>query len=104
MTSVVLIVNPHAGCAKPRLPEIEATLQDLGVAFRTVETTSLDHGRELATQASNDGDTVLSLGGDGLVGALAGAVSDAGGLLGVLPGGRGNDFGRVLGVPEDGAE
>jgi YegS/Rv2252/BmrU family lipid kinase len=103
MTTVALIVNPHAGNAKPRLPAIEATLRELGVDFRAAETTSLAHARELATEAVRAGETVLSLGGDGLVGALAGAVSDAGGLLGVLPGGRGNDFGRVLGVPEDGA-
>src|SRR6185437_11713947 len=36
-----------------------------------------------------------------LVRALAGAVSAADGTLGVLPGGRGNDFARGLGLPRD---
>ncbi|GAC1440976.1 MAG: hypothetical protein NVSMB55_07570 [Mycobacteriales bacterium] len=39
------------------------------------------------------------MGGDGIVGRVAGAVAAAGGVLGVLPGGRGNDFCRAVGIP-----
>ena len=35
---------------------------------------------------------------------MAGALADTGTPLGVLPGGRGNDFARVLGIPGDPAE
>jgi YegS/Rv2252/BmrU family lipid kinase len=35
------------------------------------------------------------------VGAVAGALAEGDGVLGVLPGGRGNDFARVLGIPRD---
>ena len=45
------------------------------------------------------GELAVAFGGDGLVGAVAGALGSAGGMLGVLPGGRGNDFARVLGIP-----
>ena len=45
------------------------------------------------------GDVVVSVGGDGMLSHLAGAVSEAGGVLGVLPAGRGNDFARMLGLP-----
>ncbi len=48
------------------------------------------------------GETVVALSGDGMVGAVADVlrhVPDS--LLGVLPGGRGNDFARVLGIPAD---
>jgi YegS/Rv2252/BmrU family lipid kinase len=65
-----------------------------------VKTTSLDHARTEATAAAQQGEAVVTLSGDGLVGAICGvlaAVPDA--LLGVLPGGRGNDFARVLGIP-----
>jgi YegS/Rv2252/BmrU family lipid kinase len=103
MQAAALIVNPNAGRARPRLGIIEATLRELGVPFRTLETTSLAHAGELGAAAAEAGEVVLSLGGDGLVGCLAGAVSTSGGVLGVLPGGRGNDFGRVLGVPDDAA-
>lgn len=39
--------------------------------------------------------------GDGLIGQVGGAVAEAGGILGVLPGGRGNDFARGLGIPAE---
>ncbi len=45
---------------------------------------------------------MATLSGDGLVGAVAGAMAGLpGALLGVLPGGRGNDLARVLGIPRD---
>jgi YegS/Rv2252/BmrU family lipid kinase len=47
------------------------------------------------------GGTVVAVGGDGLVGALAGAVAGTPGRLGVVPAGRGNDFARSLGLPAE---
>ena len=52
--------------------------------------------------ATDAGDAVVTLSGDGLIGCAAGVLRgrpDA--LLGTLPGGRGNDFVRVLGLPRD---
>ncbi len=39
--------------------------------------------------------------GDGLVGAVGGALAGAETPLGIIPGGRGNDLARVLGIPDD---
>ncbi len=36
-----------------------------------------------------------------MLSSLAGAVAPRGGTLGVLPAGRGNDFARMLGLPDD---
>jgi YegS/Rv2252/BmrU family lipid kinase len=104
--SVTLIVNPAAGAgrAAKRLPTAEAELGRLGIPVHREETTSLDHAMELARAATEAGEAVFTLGGDGLVGAVAGALADTGTPLGVLPGGRGNDFARVLGIPGDAAE
>ena len=44
------------------------------------------------------------MGGDGIVGAVAGELRDGAGLLAVVPGGRGNDFARKLGIPFDPVE
>jgi YegS/Rv2252/BmrU family lipid kinase len=102
--AVRLIVNPSAagGRALRRLPAIEARLAALGVAFRTERTRDLPHARALAATAATGGEVPVTLGGDGLVGAVAGALREvAGAVLGVLPGGRGNDFARVLGLPLD---
>jgi YegS/Rv2252/BmrU family lipid kinase len=41
------------------------------------------------------------MGGDGLLGAVAGALRGTDGVLGVVPAGRGNDFARKLGVGTD---
>lgn len=101
---ICLIVNPSAGGGRAAraLPGVERALDRLGLIARTVATRDLDHARELAAQAAQAGETVVTLSGDGLIGAVAGALRahpDA--VLGVLPGGRGNDFVRVLGISPD---
>ena len=103
---VALIVNPSAGAgrAAQRLPVVAAELRALGIESRQEKTTSIDHAAELARTAGEAGEAVFTLGGDGLVGAVAGALADTGTPLGVLPGGRGNDFARVLGIPRDPGE
>jgi diacylglycerol kinase family enzyme len=55
--------------------------------------------RDLLAGAASRGDVVVSVGGDGMLSSLAGLVSAAGGTLGVVPAGRGNDFARMLGLP-----
>jgi YegS/Rv2252/BmrU family lipid kinase len=72
----------------------------MGLAHRTVETRDIEHASEAALEAAGAGETVVSLGGDGLVGALAGTLKGRA-PLGVLPGGRGNDFARALSIPKD---
>jgi diacylglycerol kinase (ATP) len=44
---------------------------------------------------------VVSVGGDGMLSSLAGLVAERGGTLAVVPAGRGNDFARMLGLPQD---
>jgi len=99
-----LIVNPNAGGgrAAAALPAVEARLAELGVAFHTERTRDLPHARDLARAAAAAGEVAVALSGDGLIGAVADALrGTGGGVLGVLPGGRGNDFARVAGIPRD---
>ena len=101
---VCLIVNPAAGGGKAgRLAApVEQELRRLGLTVRRVQTTHLDHARELGLEAARGGETVVALSGDGMLGVLADALREIpSAVLGVLPGGRGNDFARVLGIPED---
>ena len=66
------------------------------------DTRDLDHARELALAAAQGGELAVTLGGDGLAGAAADALRAVpGAILGVLPGGRGNDLARVLGIGQD---
>ena len=64
----------------------------------------MEHARELAPRGGDAGEIVAAMGGDGLAGAVAGELRDGTGLLAVLPGGRGNDFARKLGIPFDPVE
>lgn len=101
--SVRLIVNPAAGGGRSAraLPAVEAALRDRGLAAVTERTKGLEHARELAREAAAAGEIAAAMGGDGLVGAVAGALIGTGGVLGIVPGGRGNDLARVLEIPSD---
>src|SRR4051794_41336400 len=105
--SLALLVNPHAAGGRPLrlLPRVEARLRELGLAFSVQRTQSLLHGCELAREAAGRGEVPVTLSGDGLIGAVAGALRDVpDAVLGVLPGGRGNDFIRMAGIPMDPVE
>jgi len=97
-----LLVSPASAGGKPLkvLPEVTAELDRLGAEYRTIETRGLDHAVEEAAAAAEAGETVATLGGDGLVRPVAGELRDSPAALAILPGGRGNDFARVLGVPK----
>jgi YegS/Rv2252/BmrU family lipid kinase len=98
-----LIVNPSAGRGRAArlLPAVEQALRARSVAFRVERTESLDHAREVARATLERGETAAAMGGDGLLGAVAGELRGTDGVLGVLPGGRGNDFARKLGIGTD---
>jgi YegS/Rv2252/BmrU family lipid kinase len=101
---VCLIVNPAAGGGKARgvAPGVESALRGHGLTVRRADTRDLEHARALAVEAAQAGETVVALSGDGMIGAIADALRAVpGALLGVLPGGRGNDLARVLGIPDD---
>jgi YegS/Rv2252/BmrU family lipid kinase len=101
VTRLALIVNPSAagGRTSRTLAAVRAALRSYGLEHRVEWTRSLDHARELALQAAAAGDTAVAFGGDGVVGAVAGALKQSDAVIGILPGGRGNDFARVLGIP-----
>jgi YegS/Rv2252/BmrU family lipid kinase len=101
---VCLIVNPAAGGGRAgrAAPAVERALRGHGLTVRRADTRDLPHARELALAGAAQGETVVALSGDGMVGAIADVLRDVpGAVLGVLPGGRGNDLARVLGIPED---
>ena len=83
------------------LPEIRAELDRLGADYRVIESESAEHARREAVAAVAAGDKVAALGGDGLIGTLAGDLCGSEVPLAILPGGRGNDLARVLGIPTE---
>lgn len=105
MRPVRLIVNPSAGGGRAEhvLPRVEAALRARSVVFRVERTTSIDHARALARETLATEEVCVAMGGDGLTGAVAGELRESSdrGVLGIVPGGRGNDFARKLGIPAD---
>jgi YegS/Rv2252/BmrU family lipid kinase len=101
---VCLLVNPAAGGGKAGriAPEAERALSGHGLLVRRIDTRDLAHAQELAVQAAQADETVAVLSGDGAIGAVADALRAVpGAVIGVLPGGRGNDLARVLGISQD---
>ncbi|HEY3734863.1 MAG TPA: diacylglycerol kinase family protein [Streptosporangiaceae bacterium] len=96
-----LVVNPAAGGGRATrlLPSVTGVLDDAGVKHQVCASASLEHAKELAVAAAGRGEVAVAVGGDGMVGALAGAVAGADGVFGIIPAGRGNDFARTLGIP-----
>ncbi len=101
--TVSLIVNPAAGGGRAGrlLADVSSALRANGLEHHVERTNSLAHARDLAQAAAAAGEVAVAFGGDGLIGAVAAGLRGSVGVLGVLPGGRGNDFARALGIPLD---
>jgi YegS/Rv2252/BmrU family lipid kinase len=100
---LALLVNPASahGRTLKLLPRIEGALDAHRVAFRVERTRGLEDGVERALRAAEAGEVPVVLGGDGLIGAIGGALAGSETPLGIVPGGRGNDLARVLDIPDD---
>ena len=101
--ALLLLVNPAAagGRARRRVPAVSAELDRLGAIHRVVETRGIEHAKEEAAGAVAAGETVAALGGDGLLRLVAEVLRGTSSALAVIPGGRGNDLARVLGIPTE---
>ncbi|MFC4786009.1 diacylglycerol/lipid kinase family protein [Nocardioides sp. MAHUQ-72] len=101
--SFTFLVNPASGggAAPGAVVPVARLLREAG---STVDVTYSPGPRAmpgLVEEALRRGDVVVSVGGDGMLSSLAGLVAGSGGTLAVLPAGRGNDFARMLGLPDD---
>jgi len=110
MTRLMIIVNPVSGRGNGErtYPLIEQRLRGLGLDFAMRRTEYVGHANRLAQEAAAAGwDVVVAAGGDGTANEVLdglvrarqpGTVNPA---LGLIPVGRGNDFGFGVGVPHD---
>lgn len=100
---LALLVNPTSahGRALKLLPRVEQALDARRIAFRVERTKGLRDGVELALRAAEAGEVPVVMSGDGLIGAVGGALAGSETPLGIVPTGRGNDLARVLGIPGD---
>jgi YegS/Rv2252/BmrU family lipid kinase len=98
-----VVANPAAGRGRGEraLASTRTALAEAGIQPDFVSTRDLAHAHSAAADAAGDGRVVIAVGGDGLIGAVAGAVAGTEGVMGIVPAGRGNDFARSLGLPLD---
>jgi YegS/Rv2252/BmrU family lipid kinase len=99
----LLLANPSAGGGRAAklLPQLESALRARSLDHRLVLTTSLRHGCEEARKAATAGEIPVVMSGDGLIGQIGGVLAGGDLPMGVIPGGRGNDLARVLGIPTE---
>ncbi len=102
-TPLALIVNPAAGRGRTKelLPKVEKELDQRRMAFRVEKTQGREHAVDEILRAAEAGETPVIMSGDGLVGLAGGVLAGSEVPLGIIPGGRGNDFARVLGIPTE---
>jgi YegS/Rv2252/BmrU family lipid kinase len=73
----------------------------LNVEAQELRTERPGHARDVLHARETDWDAVFTLGGDGTVMEVVGALAHSGIPIGVLPGGTGNLVAGVLGVPRN---
>ena len=99
---IALLTNPAAGKGRGArvAAEVLPRLRDAGYVVRNLSGSSADQARELAEQCVTDGiETLVVVGGDGMVHLAIQALAHSETRLGLIPAGTGNDVARNLGLP-----
>lgn len=99
---LTVLSNPASGkgLAARTTDLVVARLQDAGFAVQRVQGRDADGAGELAQAAVDAGvETLVVVGGDGLVHIAVQALAHSGTALAVVPAGTGNDAARYLAVP-----
>jgi YegS/Rv2252/BmrU family lipid kinase len=101
--SFTFLVNPASGggAAPQAVVPVAAALRERGATVDVTYSPGPKAMGALVDAAVAKGDVVVSVGGDGMLSSLAGLVARANGTLAVVPAGRGNDFARMLGIPDE---
>jgi diacylglycerol kinase (ATP) len=101
-TEIAVLTNPTSG--KGRGSRISDTviprLRDAGYEVRNLVGTDADQALDLARQCVTDRvETLVVIGGDGMVHLAVQALAGSQTRLGLIPAGTGNDVARALGLP-----
>ncbi len=96
----VFIVNPIAGNGKAlrigKTLEIVCKVENLD--YEIIYTTGPGHAKDIAKQKSEkyDDAIIYSVGGDGTLNEVVNGIINSNVILGVIPGGSGNDFYKMI--------
>ena len=96
-----MVINPAAGQDEPILNVINDVCRQYKVEWSVSVTHKFGDATDLARQAAKDGyDIVAGYGGDGTQHEIANGILGTDALMGVLPGGTGNNFSKEMGTPQ----
>lgn len=96
-----VVVNPASGKNEPILNTINDVFHKYGVDWSISVTMKYGDATEFAWQAAADGyDIVAGYGGDGTQHEIANGILGTDAVMGILPGGTGNNFAKEMGTPE----
>ena len=98
MRSFTFLVNPLSGggAAPEAVVPVARLLRDAGATVEVTYSPGIKAAQDLVSAGIDRGDVIVAVGGDGMLSSMAGQVSRLGGILGMVPAGRGNDFARML--------
>ncbi|MGA2470964.1 MAG: diacylglycerol kinase family protein [Solirubrobacteraceae bacterium] len=96
----LVIVNPYATMVSDRLRTLALRALQTRYDIEAVQTRARGHATEIASQAANDGySVVIAFGGDGTVNEVANGLAGSPTPLSCLPGGSANVYCKLLGIP-----
>src|SRR4029078_9761795 len=102
MTSVALLVNPTAGKGRAAgvVASVVERLRQGGGDVAILGCRDVEDAKALARTAIDDGvDSVVALGGDGMVHLALNVVAGTSTPLGIIPAGTGNDLANTVPLP-----
>ena len=100
----LVIANPKAGTKAPGpiLEQIRSAFEAREIICEVRSTQFPGHAAEIAAEGLREGFThMISLGGDGTSSEIVSSIHGSEAVLGIIPGGSGNDFSKAAGIPLD---
>lgn len=101
---IAVLTNPTSGKGKASGLDdlVVPRLQNAGASVRRLQGRTADEARALADACVADGvDTLVVVGGDGMVHLAIQSLAGTETALGVVPAGTGNDVSRYFGIPRE---
>src|SRR5699024_4501777 len=102
MDRLLFILNPIAGGGKAKDLQglIEEKMEESSQDYDIILTKKPKDATKIAENSNHN--TIIAVGGDGTVNEVAkGLINRGHGLLGIIPGGTGNDLSRILHISND---
>ena len=101
LKKIHIVINPAAGKDEPILNVINKVCHRYDVDWSISVTKKFGDATDFARQAAKEGfDIVAGYGGDGTQHEIANGILGTNAIMGVLPGGTGNNFSKELGTPQ----